>query len=147
MIYIDSNVAIGLIHGNNQIKEVLEKIDDQTSLAITTPSIYEIYFGYYYAKYSKKLKKTAKSAKYIEAELIGIEKLLKTLVHRDLDGKSAKLSAELYNILSSKGEKIEPFDCLIAGIILSNNDKDLITYNTKHFERIPNLNLIKLISE
>jgi predicted nucleic acid-binding protein len=60
-----------------------------------------------------------------------------------LDKEAAEQAAELCRELERKGEYIGMGDCLIAGIALTHN-VPLITRNLKHFERVPNLKLIKL---
>jgi len=68
----------------------------------------------------------------------------------DLHIKTINLDADIIHIYSSlrakletKGERLDHFDLLIAATALSQELK-LLTYNHKHFARIPKLKLSKL---
>jgi len=52
----------------------------------------------------------------------------------ELDEKSAVLSAEILGKLNREGNPIEPNDCLIAGIALSNRIDTIISKNVKDFQ-------------
>lgn len=58
-----------------------------------------------------------------------------------LSMRATVIAAEIYADLRKKGKPIGHTDSLIAGIALSNN-MQLVTNNTAHFERVPELKLI-----
>jgi len=59
----------------------------------------------------------------------------------DLTKDCCKRSSEIFNELLKKGQIIEKFDCVIAGIYLSNGVSKIITRNKKHFSRISGLGI------
>ena len=141
MLYLDTNVAIGLMHGDFEIEKLISKARPNDCLAITSISMYEIYSGLFILQYMKKSKK---SKTYIDKEAESIERLKNALIQVDFSTKAAKKSSELYFSLASSGETIELFDCMIAGTILAQGDKDVLTQNVDHFIRIKELNVISI---
>ena len=57
-----------------------------------------------------------------------------------LDEKVMEIFGQLKAELRRKGQPIGDIDLLIAGVAISHN-LTLVTNNTKHFERIPNMSL------
>ena len=57
-----------------------------------------------------------------------------------LTESSADISARLYAKLKNKGTIVDDIDLLIAGIAID-NDFDIVTNNTKHFNRISDLKI------
>lgn len=53
------------------------------------------------------------------------------------------MAANIFRELESSGESLDPFDCLIASIILTNNYSKLLTRNVRHFNRIKGIKIIK----
>jgi len=141
MIIFDTNIVIGLIHQEIELKNLLKQLPINAHIGLTSPSIYELYFGYYNLINNKKGKK---SKDFIETELKSIEKIQKVFHLISFTADAAKKSAELYHILSKNGEKIEPLDCMIAGTMLAAGEVDIVTNNKEHFSRIPDLNVISL---
>jgi predicted nucleic acid-binding protein len=56
--------------------------------------------------------------------------------------KEAEKTAKIYDVLESQGKTIDDNDILIAGIMLANGIKKLITKNVRYFERIVDIELI-----
>jgi len=56
--------------------------------------------------------------------------------------KEAEKAAEIYDKLEIQGQIIDDNDILIAGIMLSNGLKKIITRNIKHFEIIEEIEVI-----
>jgi len=54
----------------------------------------------------------------------------------ELDYASSKKNSEINRELKRKENIIEPFDCAIASIYLTNGVNKMITRNIKHFENI-----------
>ena len=59
------------------------------------------------------------------------------------DSNQAEIAAEIRSQLKKKGQKIEDFDTLIAAAAIASGSI-LVTKNTKHFSRIPQLQLYSL---
>ncbi len=59
-----------------------------------------------------------------------------------LDEYSAAIAARIQRELKAKGKEIDPEDCMIAGIAIKHG-KEIVTKNTKHFERIKSLKIKK----
>ena len=137
-LFLDSDIMIGILHEQVDLNEIKQIFLQYERLATTSPNLYEIYYGIYQLQYSKQ----SISSKTIADEKKAIQNLSSNLDVYDMNGESANRSAELYHQLTSKGQKIDPFDCLIAGIILSSKIGVLLTKNIKHFNRIPELNLV-----
>ena len=57
-----------------------------------------------------------------------------------------KLYGSLKADLEQKGQRIDEFDLLIGATSITNN-MIMVTSNTKHFERIPNIHLEDWIKE
>jgi len=53
----------------------------------------------------------------LEIERTNIEKLIHNLYVFSFDEKAAQKAANIYQTLESTGEKLDPFDCLIAASI------------------------------
>jgi predicted nucleic acid-binding protein len=90
------------------------------------------------------MKKARASKATIEKETASIEKLARSLAQVDFDTKAAKKSAEIYYMLAWAGERIEYFDCMIAGRILARGDASIMTRNADHFKRIKELAVFTL---
>ncbi len=141
MLYIDTSVAIGLLHGGFELEKLISMVKPNEVLAITAISMQELYAGAYSLQYMKKAR-TSKAT--IDKEIAGIEKLARSLVQVDFDTKAAKKSAEIFYMLAGAGEKIEYFDCMIAGTILTRGDAAIMTRNAEYFKRIKGLTVIAM---
>ncbi|MHA1585133.1 MAG: type II toxin-antitoxin system VapC family toxin [Promethearchaeota archaeon] len=141
MIILDSDVAIAILHNKIDFNLFSNFISHEDRLGITSPSIYEIYFGYHMWKYSKNMKKSSDD---LDKELLDIDKLISKLIQIPFDGSSAIKSSEIYNALTAEGQKIDVFDCMIAGTIISHGYIKILTNNIKHYSRITELKVIPL---
>jgi predicted nucleic acid-binding protein len=110
----------------------MEKYKDQDfELYTTTINIAECYNGLY------KVKENAIS----EDKLKDLSDLFQTLHPRSLNYEAAYLAGKLFGTIL-KGREIGWRDTFIAAIVLLNG-KTIITNNIEHFQRIPNLSVIK----
>ena len=139
MIILDTSVIIKIIHSKVNLAQLKEKVPKTEIFGISSISLYELYFGLYQIKFRKdgkinqeKWENELKIIKLIEDKLEIIK----------FNAKSAQLSAEIYNLLRSKGETIELFDCMIAGNMKAFGYRDIITTNMKHFTRISDIETI-----
>ena len=144
MIFIDTNIAIGIIHKQFDLERFQSLLPPFEKIAIASISMYELYYGLYYMVKNKKGKRSIQA---IEIERESIKKLKESLIIVDLDDMAANYAAEIFHRLSEQGEIIEEFDCLIAGIILSTGSSKIITNNQEHFNRIAELSTLFLDEE
>jgi predicted nucleic acid-binding protein len=121
MIVADSDVLIDFLEkrrpGTSPVADALSR----NELATTVISRYEVLAG---ARLPKNL-----------ATALGF---LGSLRVYPLDSASADRAAQIFRDLESSGQRIEPGDCMIAGIVLQQGGR-LLTRNRKHFERIKGL--------
>lgn len=99
-------------------------VENDEVLGIAAPTIFELWTGLY------ALDKT-------ETKKNRINSVIKNLILYHLDDESAKVSGKINGELIKKGIKIDPEDCMIAGIAISNNKK--ILTRDDHFDRIEGL--------
>lgn len=127
---IDSDVLINFLKNK---KEVVQKIDvlkkNSTELSTTSVNSFELYCGNNYL--------SSKS----DSEALNY--LVSFLSIYDFSFAASKKASEIFNYLKSKGEMIEITDIMIASICITNN-QSLLTGNTKHFSKIPELKLESL---
>ncbi|NMC05220.1 MAG: type II toxin-antitoxin system VapC family toxin [Candidatus Lokiarchaeota archaeon] len=141
MLYIDTDVAIDMIHKAVDLDEIKNVTDKNERVAITATSMMELYHGLYVMEYNKKFKV---SDEKIKKERFAIGKLKDAIYQVPFDVDAAELSAKIFHELASSGQKIEINDCMIAATILTRSDGPLLTRNAEHFKRIAGLNLISL---
>lgn len=141
MLFIDTDIAIDIIHENLSLDVLREAFAEQESIALAAPSTFEIFAGLYNIKYRKKDRVPRKK---IELEEQGIAQLMKSMHHVHLDWKAAKKGADFFYQLIREGKEIDPFDCMIAAIVLLQEDGKLLTRNVDHFNRFPDLKIAPL---
>jgi len=128
MIGLDTTALIDLFKGDEDIKELLKKIDEP--IILNQISYLELMFGLDSFNLNHKF----------EEEFY--DNLFNYFMNLNLNFSSCKKAREVLWNLKRRGEIIEDFDCAIAGIFLTNNVNKIITRNIKHFEKIPGLNVI-----
>jgi predicted nucleic acid-binding protein len=141
MIIIDTDIAINIIHASLDMDDMAKIIEPESKIAITSPSMYELYFGLYRMEYRRKNKP---SMERIASEKKAIDHLEKILIHIPFNNKDARLGAQIFNELLSKGEEIDIFDCMISAIVLRQKECKILTNNREHFKRIRNLEIISM---
>jgi len=97
------------------------------TLAICVITVAELYFGAY-------------NSTRVEQNLTRAERFMASLVVLSLDVAALKTFGELKSHLRKTGQPVADFDLLIASIALA-NQRILVTNNTRHYERIPNLQI------
>lgn len=137
MIFIDTNIAIQILNGQNTLDDLINQLSSD-KIGITTPSVVELYYGLYKLKY---IKKELSKRRFLKLST-DLEELIKELNCFNLDLGSAVLGAKYFMKLRGKGEEVGIFDCLIAAIIISNDYLKLVTNNQKHFKKFNRLELI-----
>lgn len=128
MIGFDTTTLIDFFNENKDLKRLLDSLDD--SFCTTMINYQEIIFGI-----------DIKDNEYTE-EIKFYESLFNNIIIMVHDKTSCNKSSEVYWNLAKKGNMIDKFDCMIAGIFLANGVNKIITRNVKHFEKIPGLKII-----
>ena len=128
MVCLDTSFIIDILRGDESaitLKEELEKTSE--GITIATPTIIELIRGLNSVNVRKDEKDT-------------IHHFVRNVPSLSLDKESALISGNIDLDLTTKGEKIQIEDVMIAAIVLSNNEV-LLTKNIKHFSRIDGLNV------
>ncbi|MHA1106142.1 MAG: type II toxin-antitoxin system VapC family toxin [Promethearchaeota archaeon] len=133
MILLDTSACIDYLNGNKEIKK---KIEDQDELVhITSITIYEMNIGF------ERTKRKISEQRYKQLYKTWLE-FISSMEIFTLGFKEAEKAAEIYDTLESQGKIIDDNDILIAGIMLANGIKKLITRNVRHFEIIEEIEFI-----
>jgi tRNA(fMet)-specific endonuclease VapC len=124
MKLLDTDHWVALLRGRLSLEG---KVSPDESLAITAISVAELTHG------------ASKSAR-AEENLARLDILLATLIILPFDEAAARHFGALKATLERSGNRLADLDLQIASIALA-NDLSLITHNTRHFARIPGLQL------
>lgn len=127
MIGLDSSAVIDFFKGDASLKKLLESINDE--IVVNRINYLEVMFGLNFEDGSDK-------------EEDFYDNLFSSLFCFDLTFTACKKAGRIFLELKKKGALIEPLDCAIAGIYLSNSVRKIITRNVKHFERIKEMEVI-----
>jgi tRNA(fMet)-specific endonuclease VapC len=126
MACLDTSVLIALIRKDQTAVDRLSAEADRNGVVSTTMiNLCELYSGAYGFKEPQK-------------ELARVQELVSKLELLELDAGAARRYGELVNNPSLKREPIGDFDLIIASIALEHDEK-LVTRNTRHFSRVPEL--------
>jgi predicted nucleic acid-binding protein len=134
MIFLDASACIDYLNGNKELKKVIE--DQEDLIHITSITIYEMNIGF------ERTKRKISEQRYKQLYKPWLE-FISSMEIFALGYKEAERAAEIYDTLESQGQRIDDNDILIAGIMLTNGIKQLITKNVKYFERIEGIEIIK----
>ena len=134
MIFLDTSACIDYLNGNKELKKVIE--DQEDLIHITSITIYEMNIGF------ERTKRKITEQRYKQLYKPWLE-FISSMEIFALGYKEAERAAEIYETLESQGQRIDDNDILIAGIMLTNGIKQIITKNVKHFERIEDIEIIK----
>jgi len=128
MIGLDTTAIIDLFYDNSSLKSLLAKLDEE--IVVSVINYQEIMFGLDF-----------RNKNFAEEEFY-YDEMFDQFSFFDLTKDCCKRSSEIFNELLKKGQIIEKFDCVIAGIYLSNGVSKIITRNKKHFEKIRDIEVI-----
>lgn len=120
---LDTSFLIDLLKNKKEAVELAASVEDREVMKTTSISVFEIYKD---ISNKDKLKR--------------VGEFFDSLIILNFNTKSAKLAGDIFRELAQKGEEIDSEDCMIAAIT-KNDSEVLITRNTKHFNRIKNLNI------
>lgn len=133
MILLDTSACIDYLSGNADLKKKIEDQDDLIHISAIT--VYEMNIGF------ERTKRKISEQRYKQLYKNWLE-FISSMEIFSLGFKEAEKAAELYDNLESQGQRIDDNDILIAGIMLTNGIKQLITRNIKHYERIQEIEII-----
>ena len=123
-ICLDTDACIFILKNDKKALE-LKPIIENSEVFVSTVTVFELL-----------LRKT---------NLNIAEDFIKNFFQLPFDSMIARKASELYKELSANGEIIDMRDLFIASTCLVHN-LPLLTFNIKHFEKIKNLNLVKIAS-
>ncbi len=127
MLCLDSDFMIALLRGDKQAITKAEQLEEESREIVSTAiNALELFMGIVAVDgiSGNRAKKT--------------RDFLDTLTILHLDVSSAERSAYILNSLKNLGKSIGLKDSLIAGIAVEHK-ADILTRNTKHFERVSGL--------
>lgn len=133
MIILDTSACIDYLNGNKQLKKLIT--DQETLIYITSITVYEINIGL------ERTKRKISEKRYKQLNKTWLE-LISGMEIFSLGFKEAEKAAKICDLLEMKGLRIDDNDILIAGIMLTNGIKKIITKNVKHFERIDEIEIL-----
>jgi len=120
MIALDTTAIIDLFKGVDTLGKVLKNTKEPF---VTTQLNYlELMFGI--------------DGKRHNNEESFYDKFFRDIVVYNLSNNSSKRASEIYHRLKKKGKMIDQFDCIIAGILITEGVNKIITRNVKHFSEI-----------
>jgi len=127
MYVLDTDHCIELLRGNDGILSKLESLGEDIEIEVYTTTITaaELFYGAY------RMPNPEQRMQEVNAFLSDIEVI-------ELDLGAAQIYGQLKAELTRRGELLADNDLFIASIALSRN-LTLVTHNTHHYERIPNL--------
>lgn len=128
MIGIDTTAIIDIFKGDESIKGFLE--NNTEPLAATILNYLELFFGL-----DPENPKHSKEGEYYR-------ELFKNLYHLNLSQGACEKAASLNWELRKKGTPIGQFDCIIAGVLIVNGVKKILTRNVKHYANIKELKVV-----
>ena len=128
MIGLDTCAVIDLFKGVGDVKKAI--VTAKGPFVSTDVNYAEVMFGL-----NPKNPKSKAEEQYYDEFFSSISML-------KLTEASSKKAAAIYWELREEGKVLEPFDCLIAGILLANGVTTILTENKRHFERVNGLKVI-----
>lgn len=128
-ICLDTSVLIDNLRGRKQSVEFVKELEAAGALLSTTSvSSFELYYGAYRSKRQP-------------ANLASTRTLLRRLFILDLTDDCSEEAGRILAMLEARGEPIEFRDALIAATAKIHKTT-LVTRNTTHFARVPDLNVL-----
>ena len=123
---VDTDFLIDVLTNEYGVLELVNDLDDNREYFTTALSAFELLAGSYQLG---------------KARLNAAKTLLSRFHIFEFDGFAADESARIYAELRKRGKEIPMRDAMIAGIARVNGCS-VITRDTEHFKRVPNLELM-----
>ena len=128
MIGLDTGALIDLLKENHALKKVIEGSEEP--LASTIINYQELMFGLDFD-----------NPKHVEEEKT-YSAFFQNVYFFSLTPVATKTASILFRELQKKGMDIGRFDSMIAGIFLEQGVTKIITRNTKHFQRMKEIEVL-----
>lgn len=123
---LDTDICIYWLKGKTTVKTKVEQVD-WSDIAICVITATELYFGAY-------------NPNKVEQNLKTAENFIQSITVLPLSNDTLKKFGQLKAQLRKVGTPVADFDLLIASVAISEN-LTLVTNNTRHYQRITDLNL------
>ena len=123
-VCLDTSILIGHLRKHQPSVKALKKAIEQFQCFVATVSVYELLFG------------VAKGGGIADED-----KLLALLNSVPFDESEARLAAQIHRDLIRRNADIGPKDVMIAATCIANG-LSLLTTNVRHFNRVPQLQVI-----
>lgn len=127
--FIETSVIVNFLRNKNGAIELIESLEGE--LCASYVSLAELYEGISRVKNPKELEKGVLDFFTGMSDVYG------------LDAQIAKQFGRTRAYLKQRGTVIEDLDILLGATCLAHN-LTMVTYNLKHFERIPDLDIYSL---
>lgn len=128
---LDTDTCIYWIKNINSVRDKIKQIGWE-QICICNITVAELYFGAY-------------NSQKVAENLTRAENFIRDVEVIALDNQAVKKFGELKAELRKIGQPVADFDLLIASVALTRN-YILVTNNTRHYSRIPDLKLENWIS-
>jgi tRNA(fMet)-specific endonuclease VapC len=125
---LDTDMCISLLNGHRRVKARVAQVGI-AALAVAIPTVGELYFGAY-------------NSARIEAHVLRVRAILSSPAPQVLliDELAAEQFGRFKALLRRAGRPIGDIDLFIAGVAVRHG-LTVVTNNTEHFARIPDLSL------
>ena len=140
MIFLDSDAIMAFLKGKPNMAAFFAA-HTKAIFALPIIVLYEVYYGLYFPPLSKRFQKDISFLNLLKKEEERILQLLNDIPVFNVTFPVIKKSADISALLDAKGLKVGKIDVLIAGTILANGYRDLLTNNVTHYENIPSLKI------
>ena len=129
MKIVDSTFITSLLRNDPDTFRKAQELDGEGGAATTVINVFEVVHGVH------------RSLSEAPRRMDEFTRLMANFEILPLNTEAAVKAAEISGTLRRKGNIIDPFDSLIAGITLTSGAEALVTRNTSHFKRIPGLTI------
>ncbi len=127
-VCLDSTWIYDFLRGKQTALAALEAVKSSHSLTTTSINAYEVVYGL--------LRKNEAN------KLAAVMRLFKSVTMMDFDLSAAEKAAQIGATLEKKGKMINEFDILIAGAMLTNGCRKIVTENVKDFEKVEGITVL-----
>jgi len=126
---LDTTALIDALRGEEGIRKKVA-VFDQAGLATTEVNAFETLVGFHF-----------QGGSALSRRLDAVYRLLEDLVVFPLDRGGSDRAARIAAALAREGRRIGTGDALTAGILLDHGVDTIVTRDTRHFARVPDLHV------
>jgi tRNA(fMet)-specific endonuclease VapC len=128
---IDANVFIELERSGGRLSDIVAGADGELH-ALASITAAELLYGVERPNTSERRRRRSEF----------VESILQTIPIVPLDVTIARVQAKLWANLERTGDRIGPFDMVVAATALAQGF-DVLTFNVREFERVPGLGVVR----